>query len=78
MPMTFLAGVFYSIGSLPPLWQGASHLNPFFYIVDGFRFGFFGASDVSPWVSLGVAGAGLAVVCAVCLHLLRTGYKIRH
>ncbi len=78
MPMTFLAGVFYSISSLPPLWQQASHLNPFFYIVDGFRFGFFGVSDVSPWVSLGVAGVGLLGVCGVCLHLLRIGYKIRY
>ena len=77
MPMTFLSGVFYSVGSLPPFWQGVSHLNPFFYIIDGFRRGFFGVSDVSPWVSLGVVAAGLAVVCGLCLHLLRIGYKIR-
>ena len=78
MPMTFLSGVFYSVGSLPPFWQGVSHLNPFFYIIDGFRRGFFGASDVSPWVSFAVVAAGLAFVCALCLHLLRIGYKIRH
>jgi ABC-2 type transport system permease protein len=78
MPMTFLSGVFYSVGSLPGFWQAASHLNPFFYMVDGFRHGFFGVSDVSPWVSLAVVCAGLALVCGVCLHLLRTGYKIRH
>jgi ABC-2 type transport system permease protein len=78
MPMTFLSGVFYSVGSLPPFWQAVSHLNPFFYMIDGFRRGFFGVSDVSPWVSLGVVGAGLVLVCGVCLHLLRTGYKIRH
>ena len=78
MPMTFLSGVFYSVGSLPPFWQGVSHLNPFFYIIDGFRRGFFGASDVSPWVSLAVVAAGLTLVCALCLHLLRIGYKIRH
>ncbi len=77
VPMTFLSGVFYSVGSLPPAWQVASHLNPFFYIVDGFRRGFFGVSDVSPWLSLVVVLASLAVVCALCLHLLRTGYKIR-
>jgi ABC-2 type transport system permease protein len=77
MPMTFLAGVFYSISSLPPVWQKASHLNPFFYLIDGFRRGFFGVSDVSPWVSLGVASAAFVLVCALCLHLLRTGYKIR-
>ncbi|KNZ33586.1 MAG: metal-dependent hydrolase [Methylibium sp. NZG] len=78
MPMTFLSGVFYSVGSLPPFWQAASHLNPFFYMIDGFRHGFFGISDVSPWLSLGVVSAGLVVVCGICLHLLRTGYKIRH
>ena len=77
MPMTFLSGVFYSIGSLPPFWQGLSHLNPFFYIIDGFRHGFFGVSDTSPWISLGVVGTSLAAVCALCLHLLRIGYKIR-
>jgi ABC-2 type transport system permease protein len=78
MPMTFLSGVFYSVGSLPPFWQSASHLNPFFYMIDGFRHGFFGVSDVSPWISLGVVSASLVVVCGVCLRLLRSGYKIRH
>ena len=78
MPMTFLSGVFYSVHSLPPFWQGVSHLNPFFYIIDGFRRGFFGASDVSPWISIAVVTASLALVCAVGVHLLRIGYKIRH
>lgn len=78
MPMTFLSGVFYSVGSLPPLWQQVSHFNPFFYMIDGFRHGFFGVSDVSPWFSLAVVATSLALVCALCLHLLRTGYKIRH
>ena len=78
MPMTFLSGVFYSIGSLPPFWQGVSHANPFFYIIDGFRAGFFGVSDVSPWLSLAVVSASLLAVCVLCLHLLRIGYKIRH
>ena len=78
MPMTFLSGVFYSVHSLPPAWLAVSHLNPFFYMIDGFRRGFFGASDVSPWLSLAVVGASLVVVCALCLHLLRIGYKIRH
>lgn len=77
MPMTFLSGVFYSIHSLPPFWQGVSHLNPFFYMIDGFRYGFFGASDVSPWLSLGVVALVLAVVSAIAVHLLRIGYKIR-
>lgn len=77
MPMTFLSGVFYSIHSLPAFWQGVSHLNPFFYMIDGFRYGFFGVSDVSPWLSLGVVGSVLLVVSAIAVHLLRIGYKIR-
>jgi ABC-2 type transport system permease protein len=77
MPMTFLSGVFYSIHSLPPFWQTVSHFNPFFYMIDGFRYGFFGVSDVSPWLSLSVVGTTLLLVSAVALHLLRTGYKIR-
>ncbi len=77
MPMTFLSGVFYSIHSLPTFWQGISHLNPFFYMIDGFRYGFFGQSDVSPWLSLGVVSVALTVVSTVAVQLLRTGYKIR-
>ena len=78
MPMTFLSGVFYSVGSLPPLWLAVSHANPFFYMIDGFRHGFFGVSDVSPWISLGVVGTAFVVVSAIALELLRRGYKIRH
>ena len=78
MPMTFLSGVFYSIHSLPAFWQGVSHLNPFFYMIDGFRYGFFGVSDVSPWVSLGLVGTATLVASATALHLLRIGYKLRH
>ena len=78
MPMTFLSGVFYSIQSLPPFWQKVSHLNPFFYMIDGFRYGFFGQSDVSPWVSLSIVGVAWLVVSALAVHLLRIGYKIRH
>lgn len=77
MPMTFLSGVFYSIHSLPPFWQKVSHLNPFFYMIDGFRYGFFGASDVSPWLSLGVVAVAFVIVAAVAVMLLRVGYKIR-
>ena len=77
MPMTFLSGVFYSIHSLPPFWQAVSQLNPFFYMIDGFRYGFFGVSDVSPWLSLAIVGSAMLAVSAVAVHLLRTGYKIR-
>jgi ABC-2 type transport system permease protein len=75
--MTFLSGVFYSIHSLPPVWQTISHLNPFFYMIDGFRYGFFGVSDVSPWLSLGIVACALLVTSAVAVNLLRIGYTIR-
>ena len=78
MPATMLSGVFYSIHSLPAFWQGVSHLNPFFYMIDGFRYGFFGASDVSPWLSLAIVGVALALVSLLTLQLLRIGYKVRH
>jgi ABC-2 type transport system permease protein len=78
VPATFLSGVFYSVHSLPAFWQTVSHLNPFFYMVDGFRRGFFGVSDVSPWVSLAVVGGAFVVVAGITLHLLKTGYKLRH
>jgi ABC-2 type transport system permease protein len=77
MPLTFLSGVFYSVHSLPGPWLAASHLNPFFYMIDGFRRGFFGASDVSPWLSLGVVGTSFVLVAALALRLLATGYKLR-
>jgi ABC-2 type transport system permease protein len=77
MPLTFLSGVFYSVHSLPAFWQTVSHLNPFFYMIDGFRRGFFGQSDVSPWLSLGIVAASFAVVSAITLRLLATGYKLR-
>jgi ABC-2 type transport system permease protein len=78
MPLTFLSGVFYSVHSLPPLWHVVSRLNPFFYMIDGFRHGFFGVSDVSPWISLAVVGTSFVVVAAIALSLLRSGYKLRH
>ena len=77
LPLTFLSGVFYSIQSLPAAWQAASHLNPFFYMIDGFRYGFFGASDTSPVASLSVVAVSFALLAAVCLRMLRSGYKLR-
>jgi ABC-2 type transport system permease protein len=78
MPATFLSGVFYSVKGLPPFWQAVSHANPFFYVIDGFRYGFFAQADVSPWVSLAVVGAALLVTSAVALRLLARGYKLRN
>ncbi|MBF6057221.1 MULTISPECIES: ABC transporter permease [Thiomicrorhabdus] len=77
MPLTFLSGVFYSIHALPSFWQAASHFNPFFYMVDGFRFGFFNQSDVSIYLSLGVTTAFLIALSAINLILLHKGVKIR-
>lgn len=77
-PATFLAGVFYSIKKLPPFWLAVSHFNPFFYMIDGFRYGFFGQSDVSPWTSLAIVAVVFVVLAAVAINLLRRGYKLRH
>jgi len=76
-PMTYLSVVFYPIHSLPQFLQQISHFNPFFYMIDGFRYGFFGVSDVSPWTSLALVGGANLIVAAIALHLLRIGYKIR-
>lgn len=78
MPLTFLSGVFYSIHSLPDFWQTLSRFNPFFYMIDGFRYGFFGASDIDPLRSLGVVAVFLALVSVLALALLKRGYKLRH
>ena len=78
MPATMLSGVFYSIHSLPPAWQVVSHFNPFFYMIDGFRYGFFGVSDISPWNSLVIVVCFFIVVSVIALRLLQQGYKLRH
>jgi ABC-2 type transport system permease protein len=77
LPLSFLSGVFYSIHSLPEIWQTLSHLNPFFYMIDGFRYGFFGVSDMTPSVSLAVATLFFAVLSGITLMLLKSGYKMR-
>jgi len=77
MPLSFLSGVFYSVHSLPPLWFHASRFNPFFYMIDGFRYGFFGQSDVSILASLLWSAGFLVAVSAVCLWMLASGYKLR-
>ncbi|MCX7060310.1 MAG: ABC transporter permease [Gammaproteobacteria bacterium] len=76
-PLSFLSGVFYSVHSLPPIWFTASHLNPFFYMIDGFRYGFFGHADVSIWLSLGWTAGFFVLMAVICLWMLFTGYKLR-
>ena len=78
MPLTFLSGVFYSIHSLPPFWQALSHFNPFFYMIDGFRYGFFGLSDVAPALSLALVASAAVILAAVALAILSRGWKLRH
>nr|WP_211162926.1 ABC transporter permease [Aromatoleum diolicum] len=77
MPLTMLSGVFYSIHSLPQMWQDVSHINPFFFMIDGFRYGFFGQSDVSPWLSLGVVSVCFVLLAVLTLAMLARGYKLR-
>jgi ABC-2 type transport system permease protein len=78
MPATFLSGVFYSIHSLPPFWQAVSHANPFFYMIDGFRYGFFGQSDVNPLLSVTIVAGFFVVLATIAIQLLKSGYKLRH
>lgn len=78
LPLTFLSGVFYTIHSLPVGWQYLSHLNPFFYMIDGFRYGFFGISDISPYISLAIVAICLILISMLAIRLLKTGYKLRH
>jgi ABC-2 type transport system permease protein len=77
LPLTMLAGVFYSIHSLPAFWRALSHANPFFYMIDGFRYGFFGAADVSPILSLAIVAFSFVAVAGLCLGLLKSGYRLR-
>ena len=78
MPLTFWSGIFYSIHSLPPFWQMLSRFNPFFYMIDGFRYGFFGVSDISPWTSLMIVSGCMLGITLLSLRLLKSGYKLRH
>jgi ABC-2 type transport system permease protein len=78
MPLTFLSGVFYSVHSLPPAWLAVSHANPFFYLIDGFRYGFFGISDVSPAVSFAVLAVSLGLVSSGALWMLGRGTNLRY
>lgn len=77
VPLTFLSGVFYSIHSLPPIWSALSKWNPFLYMIDGFRYGFFGVSDQSVWLSLAVMLFAASTLTYLCISILRNGYKLR-
>ena len=77
LTLTMLSGVFYSVQSLPAFWQELSRMNPLFYLIDGFRFGFFAVSDASPWLSFGVALGFTAAIGLLSFILLVRGYKLR-
>jgi ABC-2 type transport system permease protein len=78
MPLTFLSGVFYSTHTLPPVWREVSRLNPFFYMIDGFRYGFFGLSDIPPYESLAIVFGFFVVIAVIAMRMLASGYKLRH
>jgi len=78
LPLTFLSGVFYRINSLPDFWAAASYYNPFFYMIDGFRYGFLGVSEIAITISVIVVSLFLIVVSLFCLWLLHIGYNIRY
>jgi ABC-2 type transport system permease protein len=77
VPMSFLSGTFYSIERLPGVWQDVAHFNPFFYAIDGFRYGFIGRSDSALWLSMTVMIVLNAVLFAFVYRLFATGYKLK-
>jgi len=76
-PLTFLGGTFYSIDMLPPFWQAVTLANPVVYLISGFRWSFYGISDVSPLISLGVILLFLAAALAVVGGIFRSGYRLK-
>jgi ABC-2 type transport system permease protein len=76
-PLTFLGGSFYSISMLPPLWQKITLANPVVYLVSGFRWSFYDASDVSPEVSFGMTLGFLAVCFATVRWMVKSGYRLK-
>ncbi len=76
-PLTFLSGTFYAVESLPPMWQGLAHYNPFFYMIDGFRSGFIGQADSNPVIGIAVLVGINLFLALLSFAMLRTGYKIK-
>ena len=76
-PLTYLGGVFYSITMLPGIWQNIARFNPILYMVDGFRYGFIGVKDINIWFSAGLVFILTTFFFLLCVHLFRTGYKLR-
>jgi ABC-2 type transport system permease protein len=76
-PLAFLSGTFYTIDRLPVDWQFVAHFNPFFYMIDGFRYGFIGQSDGTLMMGLAVMGGVNLGLWALVLRMLSTGYKLK-
>jgi len=76
-PLTFLSGTFYSVSQLPEFWDKLAHYNPFFYMIDGFRYGFIGQSDGNIMIGLALLIGVNTVLSLLALQMLRTGYKIK-
>lgn len=76
-PLAFLSGTFYSIDALPPLLNTLSHWNPFFYMIDGVRYGTLGVSDSNPWLGLAVVCLSAVVVLGIVWRWLKTGYRLK-
>ena len=77
LPMTFLSGTFYLLERLGPLWEKVGHFNPFFYMIDGFRYGFIGVSDTEPMLGLVVMTGMNIIFWYICRYMLKIGYKLR-
>ena len=76
-PLSFLSGTFYSIQRLPETFQALAHVNPFFYMIDGFRYGFIGTSDAEPMTGVLVLAAIDAALWICCYRMIATGYKLK-
>jgi ABC-2 type transport system permease protein len=76
-PLTFLGGTFYSIDMLPPFWRSVALFNPVVYLVSGFRWAFYGISDVQVGISLGMTVGFLVVCVAAITWIYKTGYRLR-
>lgn len=76
-PLAFLSGTFYSIQNLPHAWQMAAHFNPFFYMIDGFRYGMTGHTDTNIWIGAGVIFAANITLTVICYKLIEKGYRLK-
>ncbi len=78
LPLSFLSGVFYRVDTLPEFWEQISYYNPFFYLIEGFRYGFFGVADVALSTTFLIVLTFYTITTLFCLWLLHTGYQLRH